>query len=66
MQHRAAFAADAPAMGGKRRAALKKIAPRYTGGMIAKLGGGRPAWRKLGQINCIRGGGGKPEKQARG
>lgn len=66
VQHRTAFAADAPAMGGKGRAALKKIAPTHAGRMIAKPRGGRPAGRKLGNIDRIRGGGGKPEKQARG
>lgn len=66
MQHRTAFVADTPAMGGKRRSALKKIAPAHAGGMIAKPDGGRTAGRKLGQIDRIRGGGGKPDKQARG
>ena len=35
-QHRAAFVADAPAMGGERRTALQQIAPGHAGGVVAE------------------------------
>lgn len=62
MQHRAALVADAPAMGGKRRAAAQKVIPTHAAFTVAQLGCGRPAWRQLGEIDRVRGSGGKAEK----
>ena len=66
VEHRAAIAADAPAMGGERCATTHKVAPRHAGGAIAHSGGGRLAWRKLGEVDRIGGCGGKTDQKAGG
>ena len=53
-------------MSGERRAAAKQIAPGHAAGVIAKPSGGRLARRKFSEIDCIRGGGRKAEKQTCG
>src|ERR1700733_222894 len=50
-------------MRGERGAALKQIAPGHAGGVIAQPGGGRPARRKLGEINRAGGRSGKAEEK---
>src|SRR5580704_11313678 len=62
VEHRAAIARDAPAMGGERCATTRKVAPRHAGGAIAHSRGGRLARRKLGEIDGVGGGGGRPIK----
>ena len=62
MQHRAALVADAPAMGGKRRPAAQEVIPAHAAFTVAQLGCGRPAWRQLGEIDRVRGSGGKAQK----
>ena len=65
-EHRAAFVADAPAMGGKRRAAMQEVAPGHAAGVVAQPRGGRPARRQLGEIDGVGGGGGKAKQKACG
>jgi len=62
MQHRAALVTDAPTMGGKRRPAAQEVIPTHAAFTVAQLGCGWPAWRQLGEINRVRGGGGKTQK----
>jgi hypothetical protein len=66
LEHRAAIVANAPAMSGQRRATPNQIAPGHAARMIAEPGGGRLARRKFSEIDCIRGGGRKAEKQTCG
>jgi hypothetical protein len=58
-QHRPAIAADAPALRGKRRAAVQETVPAHAGGAVAEFRGGRPARRQFGEIDGIGGGGAK-------
>ena len=51
VQHRAAAAADAPAISGKRRTAAEQVAPAHPAVAIAHPGGRRLARRKFGKIN---------------
>jgi hypothetical protein len=66
VEHRAAIAADAPAVGGERCTATRKVAPRHAGGAIAHPGGGGLARGKFGEINRIGGGSGKANQKASG
>jgi hypothetical protein len=66
MQHRAATAADAPAIGGKRRTATEQIAPGHSTLAIAHSGGCRLAWRKLREINGAGRSHGNAEQKANG
>ncbi len=66
MQHRAATAADAPAIGGKSRTTAEQIAPGHPTIVIAHSGGCRLAWRKLREINGTGGCHGNAEQKANG
>jgi hypothetical protein len=66
VEHRAAIAADAPAMGGERRATTRKVAPRHAGGAIAHSRGGGLTRRKLGEIDRVGGCSGKANQKAGG
>ena len=66
VEHRAAIAADAPAMGGERCATTHKVAPRHAGGAIAHPSGSRLARRKFGEIDCVGGSCGKANQKASG
>jgi hypothetical protein len=66
VEHRAAIARDAPAMGGERCTTTRKVAPRHAGGAIAHSRGGRLARRKLGEIDRVGSGGGKADQNAGG
>jgi hypothetical protein len=66
VEHRAAIARDAPAMGGERCATAHQVAPRHATGAIAHSRGGRLARRKLGEIDGVGGGCGKADQNAGG
>jgi hypothetical protein len=66
VEHRAAIAADAPAVGGERCTTTREVAPRHAGRAIAHPGGGRLARGKLGEINRIGGSSGKANQKASG
>jgi len=66
VEHRAAIAADAPAMGGERCATTRKVAPRHAGGAIAHSRGGRLARREFGEIDRVGGCSGKANQKAGG
>lgn len=65
-QHRAALAADAPAVRGERSATAQEVAPGHAAGMVAISRGRRPARRKLGKIDGAGAGGPDTDKKARG
>jgi hypothetical protein len=62
VEHCAAFAADAPAMRRKRRAAANHVTPGHPTFLIAHPRGSRTAWRELREINRISGRNTKAEK----
>jgi hypothetical protein len=66
MQHRAATAADAPAIGSKRRTTAEQVVPAHPAVAIAHPGGCRLARRKLREINGTGGGNGNAEQKANG
>ena len=66
VEHRAAIAADAPAMGGERCATTRKVAPRHASGAIAHSRGGRLARRKLGEVDRVGGRSGEANQKAGG
>jgi hypothetical protein len=53
VEHRAAIAADAPAMSGERCATTHQAAPRHATGTIAHSSGGRLARRKFSEIDRV-------------
>src|ERR1700679_2706394 len=65
-QHRPAFVADAPAMGGKRRTAVQEIAPAHAASAVTKPSSRRPARRQFGKIDRVGGGGGNSKQKTCG
>jgi hypothetical protein len=65
-EHRAAIAADAPAVRRERRAAAKQIIPGHTAGMVTQLCCRGFAWRQFGKIDCTSARGQNSGKRARG
>jgi hypothetical protein len=66
VEHRAAIARDAPAMGGERCATAHQVAPRHATGTIAHSRCGRLARRKLGEVDGVGGGCGNSDQNAGG
>jgi hypothetical protein len=66
VEHRAAIAADAPAMGGERRATTHQASPRHATGTIAHSSGGRLARREFGEIDRVGGRSSKANQKACG
>ena len=61
----AAGTADAPALGGERRTALKQIAPRHAGRAVTQPRCGRLAGRKFGHVNGASAGAQSTENETR-
>jgi hypothetical protein len=66
VEHRAAIARNAPAMGGERCTTTRKAAPRHATGTIAHSSSGRLARRKFGEIDRVGGRSGKANQKTGG